>query len=102
MSSIIVPPGRTDRLFTVAPTHGRLMVIDHTGRAVASTSTAAIAAVQAAALATETGTAYVVDSADKCLQITRTPAGFIIAGASDTRWAGIVATVIQRQGGVTP
>ena len=58
--------------------------------------------VQSAAIANEQGSAFVCDSADRCIEITRTPAGFNIAGARDTRWAGLVATVLARHGGETP
>jgi hypothetical protein len=100
-TTAVVPPGRPARLFAVAATSDRLIVIDSSGQSVASTNSAAIAAVQAAAVAVETGTAYVSDSADRCIQITRTPAGFTIAGARDTRWAGTVATVLSKHGGAT-
>ena len=101
-TATVTPPGRPDRLFPVAATNDRLVVIDSFGQTVASTNSPAIAAVQAAAVAVETGTAYVSDSADRCIQITRTPAGFTIAGARDARWAGTVATVLSKHGGATP
>ena len=100
--TVVFPPGRPARLFAVAPTNVRLVVIDSSGHSVASTNSAAIAAIQAAAVAVETGTAYVSDSADSCIQITRTPAGFTIAGARDTRWTGTVAIVLSKHGGATP
>ena len=95
----VVPPGRPPRLFPVEATSDRLKVLDQSGHIVAVTTTAAIAAVQAAAVANDDGgIAYVSDSADRCLEITRTPAGLQVAGACDTRWAGIVANVLNRHG----
>ncbi len=98
----VVPPGRSARLFTIEPTSDRLTIIDAAGATVASTTTAAVAAVQAAAIVSDDGFAFVCDSSDRCIEIARTPAGFEIAGACDTRWAGIVATVLARHGGEAP
>ena len=92
----IVPPGRAARLFPIEPSSDRLTIIDSTGSSVASTTTSAIAQCK------QQGSAFVCDSADRCIEITRTPAGFNIAGARDTRWAGLVATVLARHGGETP
>ena len=97
VGAVVLAPGQQARLFPVPARPGplTLAVVEPSGRRHPPTTTVAVAALQARAIATEAGTAWIVASDGTTVEITPGEDGSVVTADRDHGWPATVASCLN-------